>query len=322
MHAMHAMHATKGATMPVNDLSDVAGLDEKQRAVLSQKLDITICYELIMGDRQRIVDAFGRRTIRPTLEDVAVWQDEARRIYASSIDASVSTITSPGWEQAAAFVVAFEERRRGDATQRRIVAEQAEIEPEASSQQRSEWEGWECADACRWMRERVGGPALPSPPQLIAALPSAGEPRTAGTADKAGPASPPATGTRSKLAIERVSLADSGDVIELIAGSRPLPQSRLVWTGQARLHVTLGGAPAGPRTSVVLQLVRLGGGKHNIAGRLDDLGRAAEFELSGLADGAYEPTFVASTPDGSALPCVVRLPAIEVAGGRLADSVA
>jgi len=296
--------------VPANDLSEVGGLDDKQSTVLSQKLGITSCYELIMADRQRIVDAFGRRIIRPTLDDVAVWQDEARRLYASSIDASVSSITSPGWEQTAAFVVAFEERRQGTATDRRMVAEQAEIEPEASSQQRSEWAGWECGDACRWMRERVGVSAAltaPDPAQLT----SAGEDRTAGA---------PATGMRSKLVIERVNLAGSGSNIELIASSRPLPHNRLVWPEQVRLFVTLGGAPAGARTCVVLQLVQLGGRKQNIAGQLDDLGVSAEFELSGLASGEYEPTIVASAPDGSALPCVVKLPTVEVAGAAPASS--
>src|SRR5512135_3218060 len=108
--------------MPISDLSGISGLDEKRRAVLAQKLEITNCYELIMADRQRIVDAFGRRSYRPTLEDVAVWQDEARRIHASSMDASVSAIASSGWEPAATFVVAFEERGRGDAMERRVVA--------------------------------------------------------------------------------------------------------------------------------------------------------------------------------------------------------
>jgi hypothetical protein len=95
---------------------------------------------------------------------------------------------------------------------------------------------------------------------------------------------------RSKIYIEQMSLADPGGDIQLIAGSRPLPQGCLVWTQPARLLVTVGGAPRGSRPSVVLQLVQTGRQKQNIAGRLDDLGRAAEFELSELADGEYVPT--------------------------------
>jgi hypothetical protein len=86
---------TKGAMMPTDDLSGISGLDDRQRAVLDQKAGITSFYELIMADRQRIIDTFGRRTYRPTLEQVAVWQDEARRLRASARDASLSAANPP-----------------------------------------------------------------------------------------------------------------------------------------------------------------------------------------------------------------------------------
>jgi len=209
--------------------------------VLAQKLDITTCYELIMADRQRIVEAFGRRTIRPALEDVTIWQDEARRIRASSIDAPVSAIAASGWEPAATFVVAFEERRRGDAMEQRIVAEQTEVEPEASPQQRSQWPGWACDDVCQWMRERVGVPAasaVPGPAQIA----SVAEAGAAGS----GAAGTRAAGMRSKIGIERANLADFRGDIELVAGSHPVPQDRFVWAQPARLFVTLGEPRPGP----------------------------------------------------------------------------
>ena len=70
--------------MPTDDLSGISGLDDRHRTVLDQKAGITSYYELIMADRQRIVDAFGRRAIRPTLDEVSAWQDEARRSRAAS----------------------------------------------------------------------------------------------------------------------------------------------------------------------------------------------------------------------------------------------
>jgi hypothetical protein len=99
-----------------------------------------------------------------------------------------------------------------------------------------------------------------------------------------------------------------------VAGSRPLPRDRLVWHQPAKLIVTLGSSPAGPRTSVVLQLAQPDGPKQNIAGHLDETGQKAEVELTGLAVGEYRPTIVASTRDGSFLPRVVKLPAVELAG--------
>jgi hypothetical protein len=301
--------------MPINGLSGISGLDEKRRAVLAQKLDITTCYELIMADRQRIVEVFGRRAIRPTLEEVTIWQDEARRIRASSIDAPVSAIAASGWESAATFVVAFEERLRGDAMEQRIVAEQTEVEPEASPQQRSRWPGWACEDACQWMRERVGLPAasaLPGPAQIACmAETGAGGTGAAGTRTE---------GMHSKIDIERANLADFRGDIELVAGSRPVPQDRFVWAQPARLFVTLGDAPTRSGTSVVLQLVEAGGQKQSIAGHLDDVGRVAEIELSGLSYGEYKPAIVAWTPDGSSLPRVVKLPTVELAESATSPS--
>ncbi|MGZ6780366.1 MAG: hypothetical protein ACXVGO_15400, partial [Mycobacterium sp.] len=305
-----ATPATKGPTrMPINDLSGLSGLDDKRRAVLAQKLEITNCYDLIMADRQRIVDAFGRRANRPTLEDVAVWQDEARRLRAPSIQASVPVTAASGWEPTAMFVVAFEQRRQGNAMERRIVAEQTEIEPEASPQQRSQWPGWAYDDACRWMLERVGAPTAPTPPgpAQITSVPETGLIKTCGT------------GTRSKIEIERANLADSSGDIELVAGSRPVPQDRLIWTQPAQLAVTLG-APTGPGTSVVLQLIQSGGRKQSIVGHLDDVGRVAKIQLSGLADGEYKPTIAAWTPEGSSLPRVVKLPTVEVVGSATGPS--
>lgn len=319
--------------MPADDLSGISGLDDRHRAVLAQKLGISTYYELIMADRQRIADAFGRRAIRPALEDVSAWQDEARRLRAASIGASVSALAAPGWQSAATFVVAFEERGQGAALERRIVAEQTEIEPEPSPQEQSQWAGWACGDACRWMLERVGAraaPALPRPPRTV-------PPAESGTAEaypgEAAPEEPrpeastaeasaaetraakiPAAGTPAALDIERADLADSRGSTELVAGSRPLPRDRLVWHQPAKLIVTLGSSPAGPRTSVVLQLAQPDGPKQNIAGHLDETGQKAEVELTGLAAGEYRPTIVASTRDGSFLPRVVRLSTVELAG--------
>jgi hypothetical protein len=289
--------------MPTNELSGISGLDARRRAVLAEKLKITTCYELIMADRQRIVDAFGRRSNRPTLEDVSAWQDEARRRRASLMDASVSAMASSEWEPVAMFVVAFEELRREGATERRIVAEQPEVESEASSQPRSQWPGWACDDACRWMLERVGVPAASTPPEPAQITP---------VAEAEGAAGNLLAGTRPKIDIERANLTDTSGGIELVAGSHPVLQDRLVWAQPARLLVTLGDAPSGPGTSVVLQLVPADGQKQNIVGHLDHVGRVAEIELSGLAGGEYKPTVVASTPDGSSLPRVVKLPTVEV----------
>jgi len=118
--------------------------------------------------------------------------------------------------------------------------------------------------------------------------------------------------SRSKIDIERAILADAIGDTELVEGSRPLPQGRRTWTQPARLLVTLGVPPSGSGTSVVLQLVRNGGHKLSIAGQFDAAGRVAEIALGGLPTAEYKPAVVAWTPDGSSLPCVVKLPAVDV----------
>jgi len=317
--------------MPDDDLSSISGLDDRRRDVLGQKLGVSTCYELIMADRQRIVDAFGRRTIRPTLDEVSAWQDEARRIRAASLDAAISAPAASGWQSAATFVVAFEERGQRETLERRIVVEQTEVEPEASPQQRRQWPGWTCDDTCRWMLERVGAPAsqaVPGPAPAASpadAIPEA-NPAEAGPPDTGAPDTGPAdtgdTGDGEAYAaaglttidIERASLTDAGGSSEVVADSRPVTQDSRVWSRPARLTVTLGPGQSGPRTSVVLQLTQPGGAKQNIAGRPGKTGQAAEVDLSGLADGEYAPVIVASTRDGSLLPRIVKLPAIEVTG--------
>ena len=259
--------------MPTNDLSGVSGLDDTRRAVLEQEAGITSCYELIMADRQRIVDALGQSADQPTLEQVAEWQDEARRLRASAIDASVSAVGPPEWEPVATFVVAFEERRQEESSERRIVAEQAEIESGVSPQHRSHWPGWACDDACRWMLEHAEASGTSTPPDQAQTTP---ETETGAS---------PSARSLSRIDIERANLADATGGTELVAGSRPLPQDRFTWAQPARLLVTLGVVPSGSGTSVVLQLVRGGGDKLVIACQLDAAGRLAEIALGGLAGG-------------------------------------
>ena len=205
--------------------------------------------------------------------------------------------------------MASEERGQEDVLERRIVAELAEIEPEASAQDRSEWPGWACAGACQWMLGRVSAAAPPARPG-----PAQTAPVAAAHAPETGAVQARTAGERPKIDIERVSLADSSGGIELVADSRPVHQDRLVWAQPARLIVTLGSGQAGPGVSVALQLVPADGLKRNIAGQLDDTGRVAKVELSGLAGGEYLPTIVAWTPDGSFVSRIVKLPAVEVVG--------
>ena len=229
--------------MPADDLSGISGLDDRHRAVLAQKLGITTYYELIMADRQRIADAFGRRAIRPALEDVSAWQDEARRLRAASIGASVSALAAPGWQSAATFVVAFEERGQvrhwnGGSSPNRPRSNPSR-RPRNS---RNGLAGCVATPAGGCSSGLALGPLRPCParrgppPRQNPAprRPTQGRlprksrarrrraPAEASTAETRA-AKTPAAGTPAALDIERADLADSRGSTELVAGSARCP---------------------------------------------------------------------------------------------------
>jgi len=185
------------------DLSDIPGLKPKHVAVLAGPLHITTARELAQADRRVVQAAMRRLRPVPTLEEIAVWQDHARDLAqaASSPEASpqeasvpaarASTPSAagrgdPGWEQAAAFVVSFEQRTAGDAAEHRVVVEQVEQVP---PEPRQEWPQWQREPVWAWMLERLGD-APAEPPAGTAGLPP--EPASPATGRPAGGRKPPA----------------------------------------------------------------------------------------------------------------------------------
>jgi len=83
---------------------------------------------------------------RPTLDQVSHWQGEARsRLGETGPDA-------PEWRTVASFVVVFSQRQVDGHRERRVEAEQTEVEPERDPQV---WFGWDCEPVCEWMRGQV-----------------------------------------------------------------------------------------------------------------------------------------------------------------------
>jgi len=104
------------------DLSAVAELEARHLNVLHAKLGITTPEALMRADRRVVHASMSRVRPRPTLEDVSRWQDRARDLVPPG-----PTLTEPGWDQVAAFVVSYEE----SGSDRRVVVAQAEhVAPE------------------------------------------------------------------------------------------------------------------------------------------------------------------------------------------------
>jgi hypothetical protein len=79
---------------------------------------------------------------RPTFEQISRWQDDARsKLGETGLDASE-------WQMAASFVVVFSQRQVADTWERRVEAEQTEVEPERNPQV---WPGWDAQPVCDWM---------------------------------------------------------------------------------------------------------------------------------------------------------------------------
>lgn len=294
--------------MSSDDLVDLHEIDEKQRAVLAEKLSITTCYELIMADRRDVLRAFGRRKYKPTLEEIGDWQDAARRRYLETNTATASAIADPGWEQAGIFVVAFERRRVSGQLEQQLVAEQTEVEPDAAPHQRAQWNSWACGELCRWMLERAEE-------EQPASTPPTG-PDADGDSD-ATDASPPDVVEDSAIApvpqvvVVRASLEDASGDTMLVRAARPVGDPSGIWIRPVRLRIDLDPAAGSGVTKVVLQMARPGHRKEFVTGRVLD-GRTAEIDLSNVPAGAYEPTIVVSAPDGSARPSLVKLGMVEI----------
>ena len=134
-----------------DELSSIEGLADKHVRALARQ-EVTDLRALVQADQRAIYRAMANLRPRPTLEQISRWQDEARSRLGETQQ----------WQTAASFVVVFSRRRAGGAWERRVEAEQTEIEPERHPEV---WSGWECQPVCAWMLGQLPGPAPSAPPE-------------------------------------------------------------------------------------------------------------------------------------------------------------
>ena len=146
--------------------------------------------ELAQADLAVIYRAMASLWPRPTREQVAHWQDNAR----CQLDETVPVLAE--WQTAASFVVVFSQRRTGRIWEQRVEAEQTEVEPERAMEV---WPGWHAAPVCAWMADQLrqangadgaGGPPAPAGPRHAPAVPCRGPAFRAGLRGGAGRAGP------------------------------------------------------------------------------------------------------------------------------------
>jgi hypothetical protein len=286
--------------MAEDDLTSIPGLRDRHRRFLNARLQITTLDALAGADPQAIFSAMSRIRPRPTLDDVRGWQEKARRRRDKA-----QRVETPGWERAATFVLSFEQRYVEGPLERRLAAEQTELEPE---QPPSLWPGWECGGLCEWLQQRVGEVE----PTGQAEPPSPAE--ASGRAEAPQPPGAAVTGGGGELRFENVAIVDSTGRFGVVSEGRPAGQE-LGCTLPGRLEIRVAGASPDREVRVALRFRRPGrpGWSPQEPATVPAQG-PAELVLSDVAPGQYRARLVAWAPDASAQPIGVELGTLTIRG--------
>lgn len=265
------------------DLSAIPGLEAKHRRVLGE-LGVTSADSLAVADPKRIHDAMRRLRPRPTVADIAAWQEHA------SCYGPVAA--EPEWERAATFVVSFEQRRGAHGVERQLSVERTELEPE---QPAGTWAGWDCGSICGWMLE-----------QLDEAGRSGYEPAEKAPASKGRPRA------RPSLRIEHVTLVGSGVDIDLTGAD---PGAAAIRSAADRLTVDVAGVNPAHGVNVAARLRPRGTPGLDLGEpvAVEGDGRV-EFDLARLPEEPHHVSVLLWTADGSSAPTIVRLPPLARGG--------
>jgi len=277
------------------DLSAVAELEARHLNVLHAKLGITTPEALMRADRRVVHASMSRVRPRPTLEDVSRWQDRARDLVPPG-----PTVTEPGWDQVAAFVVSYEE----SGSDRRVVVAQAEhVAPEPVTV----LDGWEVnSEATAWMMGHVAA-AQVDPPAAEDAPPTP-EPQPSPDGPRARVAPPPL-----QFRDVRVGSATAGTVTVDLAGA-PSTVASPQW-----VELDVAGPDPSVPVQVAVRVMRSGRAGLTVAQqsarataeRLEG-GDPVRLSLAQLPSGRNRAVLVAWTEHGEASPCILELPALQV----------
>ena len=318
--------------MAVDDLSSIAGMEDKHRRALARR-QITTLRDLAGADQHVIYRAMGSIKPRPTLSQIGRWQDEARGRLDEAKDEAQSgdearsgpdearngpdeaggrpdeaAVDAKEWHPVASFAVVFARRRAGDTWERRVEAERTEVEPEREPEV---WPGWECNPICAWMLDQLkpgqdgGGQA-----QRVGARPAGTQP----AGESAGAGKPP--GGRLQLRIDSAAITDTAGRSDLVTDGAPVANPPAELMAPALVVFTVSGARRGTEVQAVARLRGHGEPGRNVADPLTvpPSGRA-EFDLSQVAADQLEMTLLAWAPDCTARHVSVSLPAMRISPG-------
>jgi hypothetical protein len=288
--------------VPSNDLSSIQGLEDKHLRVLARH-GVTDLRGLVQADREAIHRGMANLRPRPSLNQIARWQEDARDMLAE---------TAPEWQTAASFVVVFSQRRAGDIWERRVEAERTEVEPERNPQV---WRGWEARPICDWMLGQLGqaNSAAPAPAGASAGAETGSAQGRAGAAEP--PPAEPAAG-RPALRIDSAALIDAAGRTDVVTAGVVAALPPGVLAAPVRVEFTVSGARPKTRLRAVARILRPDGPSRNAQEPVTVPGPGrVELNLSGVPAGEYDVGLTAWAPDGTAKPVSVRLPKVTIRCG-------
>ena len=109
--------------MPTTELDALTGVPARYRQVLTDDLHLASCRDLVLTERSVIQQAIRAAKKRATLEQIAEWQDDARRYHPTTSDNDPHP-----WDTTASFAVSFLQRHREDQSlERRIEVEHVDL---------------------------------------------------------------------------------------------------------------------------------------------------------------------------------------------------
>ena len=275
-----------------DDLSSIEGLADKHVRALARQ-GVTDLRGLAQADQHAVYRAMANLRPRPTLEQISRWQDEARsRLAETGPDARE-------WQTEASFVVVFSQRRVDDTWERRVEAEQTEVEPERHPEV---WSGWECEPVCAWMLGQLPAPAPAGPALAGPAL--------------AGPAPAPAAASRAQLRIDSAAFIDATGRTEVVTAGVLAANPRTELIAPVRVVFAVGSAPPGMGLQAVARIQRPDGPGWNPRDPVALAGPGqAEFDLAAVPAGDHVMALVAWAPDATAKPVSVTLPSVTIRQG-------
>jgi hypothetical protein len=274
--------------MAGDDLTSIPGLLDRHRRALA-RLGIDTFEGLADADPKAVAGALSKLKPRPKMDEVRAWQEEANRRRVSAEEA-------PGWEPVATFVVSFEQRVVDGRPERRLVAQQAEVETEPPTSVSS---GWDCGGICEWLQGQVGAPE----PAVEAPAPALEKPSQP-------VAAPVAVGSRH-LRFQNVALVDSTGTFEVVSEGRVMA-AELECTLPARLEIQVAGNPD-REVQVALRFSRTGQPRWSpVPPAAVPAQGPLKVDLSEIAAGQYRARLVAWAPDASAEPVGVELGTLKI----------